>query len=129
LASRHQALVALWLSLLIDHGDRLKEPLRPAVPTLDAAQILDLVRLRLESLRLAAGVIEVEPTRVLRHQRAAASVRRKLTRDLDANRACSPARRARRRSVARAKLTDGHLRKRLSGALSSVKLPRNVLND
>ena len=39
-------LVALWLSLLIDHGGWLKEPLRPAAPTLDAAQILDLVRLR-----------------------------------------------------------------------------------
>ncbi len=60
LAARHQALVALWLSLLIDHGNWFKEPLRPAVPTLDAAQILDLVRLRLESLQLAAGVIEIE---------------------------------------------------------------------
>ena len=60
LAARHQALVALWLSLLIDHGSWLKEPLRPAAPTLDAAQILDLVRLRLESLQLAAGVVEIE---------------------------------------------------------------------
>ena len=53
-------LVAIWLSLLIDHGDWLRESLRAAVPTLDAAQILDLIRLRLESLQVAAGVIEIE---------------------------------------------------------------------
>ena len=60
LAARHQALIELRLGLLIDHGEWLKESLRPAVPTLDAGQILDLVRLRLESLRLPAGVIEIE---------------------------------------------------------------------
>lgn len=135
LASRHQALVALWLSLLIDHGDRLKEPLRPAVPTLDAAQILDLVRLRLESLRLAAGVIEVEL-----HAESCAATSEQLrlfaekpTRDLDAaNRALARLRAEfGDESVVYAKLTDGHLPEArfVWEPLSRVKLPRNVLND
>jgi protein ImuB len=135
LASRHQALVALWLSLLIDHGDRLKEPLRSAVPTLDAAQILDLVRLRLESLRLAAGVIEVEL-----HAESCAATSEQLrlfaekpTRDLDAaNRALARLRAEfGDESVVYAKLTDGHLPEArfVWEPLSRVKLPRNVLND
>jgi protein ImuB len=134
LASRHQALVALWFSLLIDHGDWLKEPLRPAVPTLDAAQILDLVRLRLESLQLAAGVIEVEL-----HADSCAATREQLrlfvekpTRDLDAaNRALARLRAEfGDESVVYAKLTDGHLPEaRFTWeALTRVKLPRNDLN-
>ena len=113
LAARHQALVALWLSLLIDHGGCLKEPLRPAAPTLDAAQILDLVRLRLETLQLAAGVAEIE----LRAETCAATSEQlrlfaeKPTRDLDAaNRAlarlCAE---FGEESVVCAKLTEGHL--------------------
>ena len=60
LAVRTQALSALWLCFLIDKSEWLKEQIRPAVPTLEAAQILDLVRLRLESLKFPAGVIEIE---------------------------------------------------------------------
>ena len=130
LAARHQALVALWLSLLIDHGNWLKEPLRPAVPTLDAAQILDLVRLRLESFQLAAGVIEVE----LRAESCAATSEQlrlfteKPTRDLDAaNRALARLRAEfGDESVVYAKLTDGHLPEaRFTWEpLSRVKLPR-----
>ena len=134
LAARHQALVALWLSLLIDHGEWLKEPLRPAAPTLDAAQILDLVRLRLESLQLAAGVVEVE----LRADTCAATREQlrlfaeKPSRDLDAaNRAL-----ARLRaefgdgSVVYAKLTDGHLPEARFAwePVTRVRLPENVLN-
>src|SRR5207247_1246017 len=61
-------------------------PLRPATPTLDAMQILDLVRLRLESLQLAAGVVEIE----LRAESCAATSEQlhlfieRPTRDLDA---------------------------------------------
>ena len=134
LASRHQALIVLWLSLLIDHGGWLKEPLRPAVPTLDAAQILDLVRLRLESLQLAAGVIEVE----LRAETCAATSEQlrlfveKPTRDLDAaNRALARLRAEfGDESVVYAKLTDGHLPEARFAwePLSQVKLPENVLN-
>ena len=134
LAARHQALVALWLSLLVDHGNYFKESLRPAVPTLDAVQILDLVRLRLESLQLAAGAIEIE----LSAEACAATSEQlrlfneKPTRDLEAaNRAL-----ARLRAefgddaVVCAKLTDGHLPEaRFTWEpLTQVKLPTNVLN-
>ena len=62
LAKRHQALVTLWISFVIDHGGRIRESLRPAAPTLDAVQIADLIRLRLESLQLDGGVVEIELT-------------------------------------------------------------------
>jgi protein ImuB len=120
LAERHQALAALRFSLLIDHGDWLRESLRPAAPTLDAAQILDLVRLRLESLQLAAGVIEIE----LGAETAAASSEQLClfeksllsgmqgpARDLDAvNRALARLRAEfGEESVVCARLADGHL--------------------
>jgi protein ImuB len=134
LAARRQALAALWLSLLIDHGERLREPLRPAAPTLDAAQIIDLVRLRLESLRLAAGVIEVD----LSVESVAATSEQlrlfaeKPSRDLDAaNRALARLRAEfGEESVVYARLTDGHLPEaRFSWEpLTQVKLPNNVLN-
>ena len=134
LAQRHQALVALWLSLLIDHGDWIKESLRPAAPTLDASQILDLVRLRLESLQLVAGVIEVE----LRAEACAATSEQlrlfaeQPTRDLDAaNRALARLRAEfGDESVVYAKLADGHLpeAKFIWEPLTQIKLPKNVLN-
>lgn len=134
LAARHQALVALWLSMLIDHGDYVKEPLRPALPTLDAVQILDLVRLRLESLQLAAGAIEIE---LSAESCTATSEQLRLfnekpTRDLDAaNRAL-----ARLRAefgdaaVVSARLTDGHLPEArfIWEPLTQIKLPKNVLS-
>jgi len=135
LARRHQALTALWLALLIDHGDWFKESLRPAVPTLDAVQVLDLVRLRLESLKLAGGVREIE----LQAESCAATSEQlrlfneKPSRDLEAaNRAL-----ARLRAefgdgaVVYAKLADGHLPEaRFTWEpLTRVKLPQNVLNS
>ena len=135
LAKRHQALTALWFSLLIDHGDWLKEPLRPAEPTLDAMQILDLVRLRLESLKLSAGVVEIE----LSAETCAATSEQlrlfaeKPSRDLDAaNRALARLRAEfGDESVVCAKLTDGHLPEaRFTWEpLHRVKLPRNDLNN
>jgi protein ImuB len=130
LAARHQALVALWLALRIDHGAWLKEPLRPAAPTLDAAQILDLVRLRLESLQLAAGVVEIE----LRAETCAATSEQlrlfaeKPSRDLDAaNRALARLRAEfGEQAVVYAKLTDGHLPEARFAwePVSRVKLPK-----
>ena len=113
LAARHQALVALRLSLLVDRNGWLREPLRPAAPTLDAGQILDLVRLRLESLQLAAGVVEIE----LRAETCGATSEQlrlfaeKPTRDLDAaNRALARLRAEfGEDAVVRARLADGHL--------------------
>jgi protein ImuB len=134
LATRHQALVALWLSLLVDHNGWLKEPLRPAAPTLDSMQILDLVRLRLESLQLAAGVVEIE----LRAETCAAtSEQLRLftegpSRDLDAaNRALARVRAEfGAEAVVSAKLTDGHLPEaRFTWEpIDRIKLPRPVLN-
>ncbi len=49
LAERHQALAALHLELLLDGGERVEEQVRPAAPTLDGVQLLELVRLRLEA--------------------------------------------------------------------------------
>ena len=134
LATRHQALVALWLSLLIDHGGWLKEPLRPAAPTLDAGQILDLVRLRLESLQLGAGIAEIE----LRAETCAATSEQlrlfaeKPARDLDAaNRALARLRAEfGEQSVVCARVTDGHLPEARFAwePVSRVKLPQNDLN-
>ena len=130
LAERAQALAALWLSFLIDRSSWLSEQIRPAAPTLDAAQILDLVRLRLESLKFSAGVVEIKS-----HAEGYAATTEQLrlfvecpTRDLDAaNRAL-----ARLRAefgdaaVVHAKIRDGHLPEaRFSWEpLSRVTLPR-----
>jgi protein ImuB len=113
LGARSQALAALWLSFMLDRNGELKEQIRLAKPTLDSAQILDLVRLRLESVRFAAGVIEIELT-----AEECAATREQLrlfaekpTRDLDAaNRALARLRAEfGDEAVVQAKLTDGHL--------------------
>ncbi len=135
LAQRHQALLALELALLIHHGPWLRESLRPATPTLDAAQILDLVRLRLESLQLPAGVGEIELS-----AEACAATREQLrlfteqpARDLDAaNRALARLRAEfGEEAVVYARLTDGHLPEaRFTWEpLTRIQLPQNVLND
>jgi protein ImuB len=59
LAARREALAALTLELKLERASGSVERLKPASPTLDARQILDLVLLRLSSLRLASGVIEM----------------------------------------------------------------------
>ena len=135
LAARAQALTGLGLSFLIERNDWLKEQIRPAVPTLDSSQILDLVRLRLESMQFSAGVAEI----VLEAEACAATVEQLRlfsegpARDLDAaNRAL-----ARLRAefgddaVVQAKLKDGHLPEARFAwePLRCVKLPQNNLND
>jgi protein ImuB len=134
LAARTQALSALWLGFMIDKGEWLKEQIRPAVPTLDAAQILDLVRLRLESLKFPAGVIEIELTA----EACAATVEQlrlfteQPKRDFDsANRALARLRAEfGAEAVVQAKLKDGHLPEaRFTWEpLAQIKLPVNGLN-
>jgi protein ImuB len=138
LAARTQALAGLWLSFQIEKRSWLKEQIRPAVPTLDSNQILDLVRLRLESMQFPAGIIEI----ALQAEGCAATVEQLRlfkeegvegpARDLDAaNRAL-----ARLRAefgddaVVRAKLTDGHLPEARFAwePLDRIKLPRPDLN-
>jgi len=58
LAARREALAGLTLTLKLDRGASRVERLRPAAATLQAAQLLALIRLRLETLQLDAGVVE-----------------------------------------------------------------------
>ncbi len=77
MASRQEALAGLELRLRLDapaaapRAERV-ERIRPAAPTLDVRQVLDLVHLRVEGLTLPAGVIEiglaVTPARATREQ-------------------------------------------------------------
>ena len=67
MASRREALAGLELRLRLDApaaAPRVErvERIRPAAPTLDVRQVLDLVRLRVEGLTLSAGVIEIALT-------------------------------------------------------------------
>ena len=61
-AARHEALAELTLHLQLDRAGAHTERIRPAAPTLDVVQLMNLVRLRLESLALGAGVIELHVT-------------------------------------------------------------------
>ncbi|HUT76427.1 MAG TPA: DNA polymerase Y family protein, partial [Polyangia bacterium] len=58
-AARHEALRELEIGLCLDRGGRLAELVRPVEPTLDKRRILELARLRIESLRLLNDVGEV----------------------------------------------------------------------
>jgi protein ImuB len=135
LAARVQALAGLWLFFLVDGSDWLKEQIRPAVPTLDSNQILDLVRLRLESMQFSAGITEI----ALEAEASVATTEQLRLfsegpkRDLDAaNRAL-----ARLRAefgddaVVQAKLKDGHLPEARFAwePLNRVKIPQDDLND
>ena len=60
--ARCEALAELTLDLRLDGAGAHTERIRPAAPTLDAAQLLGLVRLRLEALVLGAGVTELRLT-------------------------------------------------------------------
>lgn len=113
LAERGEALAALELALTLEDRSARAESLRPAEPTLDAAQLLGLVRLRLESSALAAGVtslavgaigapatveqLQLFAQKPRRDPRAAARAIARVRASLGAE------------SVVRARLCDGHL--------------------
>ncbi len=59
LEQRHEVMTALLLHLRLDDKSERAETLRPARPTLDRTQILDLLRLRLEATALTAGVTDI----------------------------------------------------------------------
>jgi protein ImuB len=59
-SSKGMALSALHLLLVLDTRDHVIETLKPAEPTLDKAVLLELVKLRLHTTQLPAGVIELE---------------------------------------------------------------------
>lgn len=58
-AARGLAITGVVLGCSLERHPALREELRAAAPTLDAAQIMDLVRLRLASLRLPSAVTEM----------------------------------------------------------------------
>jgi protein ImuB len=62
LVLRGEAIAALALSLTLDRAQGVLGPheVRPAVPTLEGTVLLDLLRLRLETLALGAGVVTLE---------------------------------------------------------------------
>ncbi|MFQ5830521.1 MAG: DNA polymerase Y family protein [Candidatus Methylomirabilia bacterium] len=113
LATRGEAVAELTLHFALDDKERRTEPIRPAAPTLDAKQVLDLVRLRLEAAELSAGVVEIELT-----ARGSPVEPKQLRffaeqprRDLDAANQALARLRAEfgDEAVVRAKLTGGHL--------------------
>ena len=59
LEAKSLALTKLFLRLELDDRRSLEEVLRPDTPTLDSPLLLGLVRLRLETLRLDAGAVEL----------------------------------------------------------------------
>ena len=62
IAARQEALAELTLDLRLDRAPAQTERIRPAAPTLDAAQLLSLVRLRLEArFRPEARLPQEEP--------------------------------------------------------------------
>ena len=62
LVVRGVALAELNLRLLPDGAGWREEQIRPAAPTLDVVQLLDLVRLRLEAGECSSGIAEIELT-------------------------------------------------------------------
>lgn len=130
LAEQHQALTRLDIGLALDRADDRTESIRVAAPTLDEAQILDLVRLRLESIQLAGGArsvhLQVSATAATTEQLMLFAEHPK--RDLDA------AARAFARLIAelgdgavvKASLTDGHLPEATFRwvSMQSIELPR-----
>ena len=59
LSRRALAIVDLALHLSLDNRTRQTEHVRPAAPTVDPTQLLPLVRLRLDALELASGIVEL----------------------------------------------------------------------
>lgn len=130
LAARSEALTEVALCLLIDRSGRHREFIRPAAPTLDAVEVLDLVRIQLERVEFSAGVIEIE---LIAERSPATREQLRLfagrpRRDLDAaNRALARLRAEfGDEAVARARLTDGHLPEARFAwePLDGVRLPK-----
>jgi protein ImuB len=127
---RGEALRELALRLRLEGTGWREEPIRPAAPTLDPIQVLELVRLRLEVTELSAGVIELELTvcgvPATREQLRLVAARPR--RDLAAADRALARLRAEfgSETVVRARLSDGHLPEASFGweALERIALPK-----
>jgi len=113
LASQGRALASLHLTLNLDHAEPVELSIHPASPTLVEMQLIDLVRLKLESTQLAAGVEELRA-----RADGAVATREQLGLFADrprrdyaaANRALARVRaELGEQSVVRARLKEGHL--------------------
>lgn len=86
IARQARAVVAPVMWMKLDDRSTRTEQLRPAASTLDAAQLLTLVRLRLDTLRLSSGIVTLRMTAetcpAASHQRLLFD--RHARRDLDA---------------------------------------------
>ena len=110
--SQH-CVAGVFVVLRLDHAESIESSIKPAVPTNDAVILLDLLRLRFESLTLPAGVVRMElrlvPIRLVVDQNIlfTAATRR----DLDAGDRALARLRAEfgEESVSRAVLRSGHL--------------------
>ena len=113
LDKRGRLLSRVSLSLKLDNGDEQHEVLQPAAPTLDAAQILKLIDLRLHQISLKSGVVDltVEANDILVHQKQLELFHKKPKRNLvDAEQAFAKLRaELGNGAVMRARLRDGHL--------------------
>ncbi len=113
LASQGRAMTVLRLRLCLDHAPAHETWIEPAAPTLDVQMVVDLVRLRLESLVLPAAVesvtVELDGIRASARQLALFDTRQR--RDLEAgNRALARLRAALGpTAVTRGRLRAAHL--------------------
>ncbi len=62
LAARRTGMTALHVELALEDRTHQTVTIRPAAPTLDGRELLDLLRLRLETLQLSAGVTTLTVT-------------------------------------------------------------------
>ena len=112
-ADRGQKVAVLRLQLLLEDGDRRLEQIQPARPTLKVSSLLDLVRLRLESLSLPVRPVELslEVEGVSAAPRVVSLLQRNPSRNLEA--ALRALARVRAEfgpdSVVSARLKSGHL--------------------
>jgi protein ImuB len=72
LAARHSDLAVLELQFDLEDGDGIEVSVRPASPTLDDQKVLELLRLKLETVVFSRGILRVrmrsEPIRAARAQ-------------------------------------------------------------
>ena len=126
LASRGQALGALVVRLRLER-EWSAHVIRPASPTLDAVRLVDLVRLRVGSIHLAAGVTEIclEAGGVPATPEQLALIAAQPARDLEAGMRAFDRLRARYgdEAVVGAVLRDGHLPEARFGWVPMSYLP------
>ncbi|MEE9270947.1 MAG: DNA polymerase Y family protein [Candidatus Krumholzibacteria bacterium] len=113
LVEENMAVAAISLSLTLDNGEKRTERLRPAASTIDATQILKLIELRLQSISLSSGVVDitVEAEEVTAVPRQLQLFSQEPTRDLRAADRAFARLRAEfgEHAVMKATLRDGHL--------------------